>query len=105
MVGEATEPVVVSENQAVLDLLKALGRYVVVIVTIYPAISALLKSRDVFGLIAFFQSSEGAALAAAIVGIGTLLYGLYKTHFRAAQVVTVAQDNRVPAEVAQIHYK
>lgn len=102
MPDPAPQPVVVPENAGTLDTLGAAGRYLVVIVTIVPALLALLQARDIAGVIDFLRGNQGAALIAAVVGFGTLAYGLIKTHKRGSQIATVAADSRVPDRVAKI---
>lgn len=102
MVDKSQEPVVVSANQSVIDLLMAAMRYVVVLVAAFPTILVLLQDHDITAIHAYFTSSDGKTVAAAAVALGTMLYGLYKTHKRGAQVATVASDERVPNAVAKL---
>ena len=97
-----SEPIVVSGGEAIKDPLQATGRYILVIATAFPVIASFVAKRDVVGLIDYFRSSPGALVISAAVSLGTMLYGIYKTHKRASQVVTVAADSRVPNAVAKI---
>jgi hypothetical protein len=99
---EVTEPIVVSSNAAGLDALKAAFRYLTVILTAFPAILFLLKTKDIIGLIEYFKSAEGAAVISALIALGTAGYGIFRTHKRGAQVVDVAQSPQVPNTVAKI---
>ncbi len=100
MPDTSTKPIVVSPNAGVVDTLTALGRYIVVIMSAIPILLQLLGARDVFAIIAYLRGSDGATLIAAVIGVGTLVYGLIKTRKRGAQIATVALDSRVPASVA-----
>lgn len=98
----ATTPIVVSESQGIIDLLAAAGRYITVIVTLGAALLAILKTHDIAAIIAFMRGTQGAALIAAVMGLGALGWGLYKTHKRGAQVATVAASSEVPNKIAKI---
>lgn len=99
---DTTKPIEVSANAPLIDLLTALGRYLVVLATSVPILLQLFGTRDVVSIIAYFQGEDGKTLLAAVVGASTLLYGLWKTRGRAAQVTSMASDQRVPASVATI---
>lgn len=99
---EVVEPIVVSPNAAGLDAVKAAFRYITVILTAFPAILFLLKTKDIIGLIEYFKSAEGAAAISAVVALGTAGYGIFRTHKRGAQVVDVAKSPDVPNRVAQL---
>jgi hypothetical protein len=96
------QPVVVSENTGALDALQATLRYMTVIIASGATLLAVLKTRDIAAIIEFMRGTEGAALIAAVIGLGTMFYGIFKTHKRGAQVATVAADSRVPATVAKL---
>lgn len=83
-------PIVVSKHAAILDTLKAAGRYVGVVVTAVPLLMTLIGNRNFSGLVAYFTSADGTTLFAAIGGLITLGYGLYRTFKRGDQLVTVA---------------
>lgn len=96
------EPVVVSANAGILDLLAAAGRYLLVIVGAVPVLLKLLGDHDFTAIVAYFKGTDGASLIAAASGLLALAYGLYKTHKRGTQVAAVAADTRVPNSVAQL---
>lgn len=96
------KPIEVAPNAGVIDLLTALARYLTVIFTLGAALLAVLRTKDIAAIIEFMRGTDGATLIAACLGLGTLLYGLYKTHKRGAQVATVAADFRVPDRVARL---
>lgn len=98
----AAKPITVSANAPIIDLLTAAGRYLVVIATLFPVALAVLKTRDIAAILEFVRGNDGATLLAAIVGLATFAYGLYKSHKRGAQVATVAADPAVPDRVAQL---
>ncbi len=102
MPDEVVKPIEVSANEAGLDLFQALGRYITVILTSVPVVLALVGKRDINEFIAYLQSNEFAVLASALVSLGTLGYGLFKTHKRGAQVVSVAGDSAVPDRIARL---
>lgn len=101
-VNTAPKPIVVSENAGVIDTLTALGRYIVVIIGSFGTLLALLKTRDIAAILDWVRGADGAAFIAAITTIVTMLYGLYKTRKRGAQIATVAADPAVPNRLAQI---
>lgn len=96
------DPIVVSPNQGIIDALQAALRYIGVIVTAVIAIFGLLKAKDISGLFNYVQSHGGEVLAAVsgLISLAVALYGIFKTHKRAAQVVTVATSPAVPPEIA-----
>lgn len=98
--SETTKPIVVSENAGIIDLLTAAGRYAVVIATSIPILLQLLGSRNIVEIMTYFRGDAGSTLMAAVIGLGTLAYGLFKTRKRGAQIATVALDSRVPDRVA-----
>lgn len=98
----ATTPIRVGENAGTTDVLSAVGRYIVAIISAFPVILALLRGRDLSGLIDYFRGDSGSVVVAAVVGLATMGYGLYKTHKRASQVVTVAASDDVPNRIAQL---
>ena len=102
MPSPANEPVVVSANAGILDLLSAAGRYLVVIVAAIPVLLKLLGTHDFIAIVAYFKGADGVSLITAAGGLFALAYGLYKSHKRGAQIATVADDRRVPDSVAQI---
>lgn len=102
MVDQATKPIVVRENAGTIDLLTSLARQLVYIMGAIPILLTLLGTRDVVGIIAYLQSSDGVKLLAAAGTIFTAAYGLYKSRKRGAQVATVAADRRVPDSLAQL---
>jgi len=94
------EPIVVSENAGVLDLVAAAGRYVVVVLGAVPALQLLLGNHDFVGMVRYFQSAEGSKVVAAASALFALGYGLYKSHKRGNQIATVAADPKVPESIA-----
>jgi hypothetical protein len=96
------KPIVVNANAGIVDLLTAAGRYLAVIAATLPILLTFFSTRDIIGFIAYLQSEDGLKFAAALGGLVTLAYGLWKTHKRGAQVATVAADPAVPDRVAQI---
>ena len=94
------EPIVVSANAGVIDLMTAAGRYLLVIIGAIPVLLKLLGSHDVLAIVAYFRGAEGTALLAALAAVASLAWGLFKTHKRGAQIATVALDNRVSDKIA-----
>ena len=94
------QQIVVSKNAGIWDTLSAAGRMITVIATTAPAAALLLQKHDLIGLYNYFQSQPGVALSSAAVGLGTLLYGLYKSFKRGKQVASVAANPDVPSEIA-----
>lgn len=83
-------PIVVS-GTVLPATLAAAGRYIVAIATLMPVILSLLSRRDINEWVAFFKSSDAATLSAAVVGLATIGYGLFKTHKTKAQLVVTAE--------------
>jgi uncharacterized RDD family membrane protein YckC len=102
MPDTTTKPITVSANAGIIDLLTAAGRYLVVIATAIPILLQLLGTRNIGEIISYFRGDSGSTLIAAVVGLATLAYGLFKTRKRGAQIATVALDSRVPDRVAKI---
>lgn len=104
MVDTVKEPIQVSANAGVIDLLQAAGRYAVVIVGFGTALATLFKAHDLAGMATYAQNNLGQAVGAVagLVAVGTAAYGIFKSGKRGAQLSTVAADPTVPDEVAQI---
>ena len=96
------EQIVVSKHAGLLDTLYALGRYFIVIVGAVPLLLKLLGARDLVGLIAYFQSADGAALVAAVSAVAALAFGLFKSFRRGRQVADVAANPKVPDRIATL---
>lgn len=100
MPTNTSNQIVVSENAGILDTLAAAGRYLVVILGAVPLLLALLGQHNFGDIIAYFRSSDGASLIAAVSGLVAIAYGLFKTHKRGSQIATVAASDKVPASIA-----
>jgi hypothetical protein len=100
MVDTAPKPIVVSQNAGPLDTLYAAGRLLAVIMTSVPLLLTILGNRDFNALVEFFHGTDGKTLVGAVVSLGVMAWGLYKSHKRGSQIATVALDNRVPSNVA-----
>ena len=98
---DTTPPMKVSANAGLIDTLTAAGRYAVAIATALPILLTVLGTRDVLSWIEYFRSTDGSQLIAAVVGLGTILYGLWKTRGRGVQVAQLAVDPRVPNSIIQ----
>jgi hypothetical protein len=98
------EPIKVSANAGLVDSVQAALRYVVVLVTFVTAVLALLKTRDIAGLISYIQSHGGEVLGAVsgLIALGTAAYGVFKSHKRGDQVAAVASSSQVPESVASL---
>lgn len=104
MVDTTQEPIKVSANAGIIDLLQAAGRYAVVIVGFVTALLTLFKAHDLAGAAVYAQNNLGQAIGAilGLVAAGTAAYGIFKSGKRGSQLATVAADDAVPDEVAQI---
>lgn len=102
MTDNVQKPVVVSANQGAIDTMTAVGRLILVILSTAPAAALLLRKHDLVGLYNYFQSQQGVALLGAVSGLAALIFGIYKSYKRGAQVATVAADPKVPDTVANI---
>lgn len=80
------EPVV-KDNAPIMDTMQAFGRYLVLVVTAVPVLLKLLGEHNLLGMVDYFRSTDGGAVIAAMVGLGTMAFGLFKTHKRGTQAV------------------
>lgn len=96
------EQVKVSANQSVIDTATAAGRLVLVVLSTAPAAALLVKKHDLVALYDYFHTDQGTALVAAVTGLASIIYGLYKSFKRGKQVADVAANPAVPSEVADI---
>ena len=94
------DQIVVSKNAGFFDTLTAAGRLITVIGATAPAAALLIKKHDLIGLYDYFQSQPGIALSCAVIGLVSLICGLYKSFKRGTQVASVATNPTVPPEVA-----
>lgn len=94
------KPVVVSSSQGTIDAVMASMRYLVVVLAGFSALLGFLQNQDIVGLLEYIRGTEGTKFIAAVVAVGTMIYGIFKTHKRGAQTATVAEDSRVPSSVA-----
>lgn len=97
-----TDQIKASPNTGLQDGIQATARYITVIVTFVIAVLALLKVRDIGGIITLIQNNGGEVLGAisGLISLAVAAYGIFKSHKRGAQVASVAVDPRVPEEVA-----
>lgn len=96
------KPIVISSNAGLIDGIQSAARTLVILATAIPIMLSFLSKHDLVGMIGYLQSVEGAQVIATMTGLGTIAYGIYKSHKRGAQVAAVASDVRVPAEVASL---
>lgn len=96
------KPVLVSSNQSLIDTATAAGRLILVILSTAPAAALLIKKHDLIALYDYFHTEQGTALIAAITGLVSLGYGLYKSFKRGKQVAAVALNPEVPSSIADI---
>ena len=96
------KPIVISSNAGLIDGIQSAARTLVILATAIPIMLSFLSKHDLVGMIGYLQSVEGAQVIATMTGLGTIAYGIYKSHKRGVQVANVARDIRVPAEVASL---
>jgi hypothetical protein len=96
------KPIEVSSNQGGLDALAALGRQLVLILGGGSILLTLAGERNLQGMIDFLQSADGAKWVAALVTVGTLVWGQWKTWRRGKQLATAGADRRVPDAVIKV---
>ena len=101
---EVKKPIEVSSMQGMIDALTALFRYVTVVITLFTGFLAVFETRDIAKMLVFVQDNIGTLAGAVIgiVGICTAVYGIIKTRFRGAQLVSVAESPKVPQSIAKI---
>lgn len=100
--SDPTEPpILVTSAQGVTDAVQAALRYVVVIVGFLSGLGALIGRQDAAGAVAYVQTNLGGTVAAifGLVGLGTALYGIYKTYKRGQQLSNAAANPAVPDRV------
>nr|WP_314471032.1 hypothetical protein [uncultured Sphingomonas sp.] len=97
-----TPPIVVKGNEALVDPAKLAVANVVVVIGALTALSGFVSNRDLAGFIVWIKTTDGAAFLAAALSLAGIVYSWWKSRHRAAQVVNVAADERVPAEVATV---
>lgn len=100
--ADATKPIQVSANASIIDTLTAAGRLALVVIGAVPILLKLLGAHDFLALVAYFRSTDGATLIAAVSGLAAIGYGLYKSHKRGNQLATAAADPRVDDDVLTI---
>jgi hypothetical protein len=93
------KPIVVGKFQGTTDTVTAGFRLVLVILSTAPAAALLVRKGDLIGLYDYFHTEPGIALGGALSGLAALLFGLYKSWKRGAQLSSAATDHRVPDEV------
>lgn len=97
---EVKKPIIASANQGKWDTLAATFRLLAIVASTAPAAALLIRKGDLIGLYDYFHTNQGAALLAALGGLASGGFALYKSWKRGAQVGSVATDSRVPSEVA-----
>ena len=80
-------PVEVNPSTAVALASTAI-RYIVVLLAGVAALLGLASKGDLAGIIAYLQSEEGLSLGAAVIAVGTFVWGLY-SKWRAKQKLVV----------------
>jgi hypothetical protein len=98
-----SKPILVRASQGLIDTLVAALRLIIVILSAAPAAILLVKKHDLIGLYDYLHNdAQGVALAGALSGLAAIVYGLWKSYKRGAQVATVAADPKVPPSVADL---
>lgn len=92
--------IVVSAKAGVIDSVQVVLRSLVIVATAVPILLTFVGKHDLIGMIAYLQSVDGAQTIAALTGIASMVYGIYKAHKRGTQIATVAGSNLVPDTVA-----
>ncbi len=102
MTDPVKTPVVVSASQGIIDTTTAGLRLLAIILSVAPAAALVLRKGDLIAIYTFFHTQQGAAMLAAVTGLASLLFGLYKSYKRGTQVAAVAADPAVPDSVATL---
>lgn len=102
MADNEKPPIEIGSNAANLDTAMAILRYLGVIATSFPVLLAVVSRGDLAELFDWVRSDAAKPMMSAVAGLVLLLWGLWKTRHRAKQVVAVAADERVPADVAAL---
>lgn len=97
-----TPQIVVSGNETLADPAKLALANIVVVLGALTALSGFVSNCDLAGFIVWIKTTDGAAFIAAALSLAGVAYSWWKSRHRAAQVVNVAADERVPVEVATV---
>lgn len=97
-----TPPIVVTGNETLADPAKLALVNVLVVIGAMTALSGFVSNRDLAGFIIWIKTTDGLAFVGAATSLAGIAYAWWKSRHRAAQVVTVASDDRVPTEVANV---
>lgn len=101
MTNEAP-PIVVTGNEALADPAKLALASLVVVLGSLTALSGFMSNRDLIGFIVWIKTTDGLAFLGAASSLAGIVYAWWKSRHRAAQVVNVAADDRVPTAVASV---
>lgn len=77
-------------DQTLPDMVFALGRVLMVLVGLGSGILALLKNRDIAGLVAFVKENDVVTLVSTAAGLAALIYGQFKTWRNKRKLITTA---------------
>jgi energy-converting hydrogenase Eha subunit C len=104
MVDTVRQPIVVTTAQGVTDLLQASISYVVIITTFFSGLVAMIGAHKTVEAVAYVQANLGPVVTAifSLGGVALMVWRLYKTYKRGAQLASIAADRDVPDHVAQI---
>jgi hypothetical protein len=99
MIDEAKQ-IVVTKTQGRWDTIAASLRLMAIVASTAPAAALLVRKGDLIGLYDYFHSEPGVALLAALGGLASGGFAIYKSWKRGTQLASVASDHRVPDSVA-----
>lgn len=99
MTDVVKKPIVVTKLQGRWDSFAAFLRLLAIVASTAPAAALLVRKGDLIGLYDYFHSEPGVALLAALGGLASGGFALYKSWKRGAQLASAGSDHRVPDEV------
>lgn len=99
MVDDPTveKPIVVASQQGTIDGLQAAIRYLIVLFGFFSGLASIIGKGDALAAATFVQDNLGPVVGAVfgLISLATMLYGIYKTFRRGAELSTAASSPRV----------
>lgn len=92
MADEPKPPIAVDPNSAAKDQAGAFLRDMMIVVSVIPALVAVLGHHDFNEMVRFIESQQAAPALGVILAAATLVWRQWRTRRKATQLITAARS-------------